>query len=210
MADRMFENTEEDKALYFFEEISKIPRESGHEEKIAEYIMDFASGLGLESEQDSVGNVIIRKVGSPVILQAHMDMVCEKVPESDHDFMKDPISLIREGDILRADGTTLGADNGIGVAFAMAALEDDSFLHPPIEVLITVEEETTFRGAGGAESKSHAADLCLQRGLCGWPGGEPDRGCRSGGGGAHQGLPYQQHTLGEAVSQYSVRRAQDL
>ena len=83
MADRMFENTEEDKALYFFEEISKIPRESGHEEKIAEYIMDFASGLGLESEQDSVGNVIIRKAGSPgredeapVILQAHMDMVC--------------------------------------------------------------------------------------------------------------------------------------
>ncbi len=186
MAGRLFENNEENKALYYFEEISRVPRESGHEEKIAEYLMDFASGLGLESEQDSVGNVIIRKAGSlgredeePVILQAHMDMVCEKVPESSHDFRKDPIKLIREGDILRADGTTLGADDGIGTALAMAALEDDDYEHPPIEVLITVEEETTFGGAAGAEEKyfrgrriinlDHAVEHQV---LCGSCGGE--------------------------------------
>ena len=129
MADRIFEKTEESLPLYMFEDISEIPRESSHEEKIAEFLMDFAEERGLETEQDSVGNVIIRRPGSPgredeepVILQAHMDMVCEKVPESSHDFSTDPISLIADGDILRADGTTLGADDGIGVALCMAVM----------------------------------------------------------------------------------------
>ena len=133
MANRLFENTPDDKALYFFEEISKFPRESGHEELVADYLIDFAKQHGFDVSQDSVNNVIIKKSGSegrendePIILQAHMDMVCEKIPESDHDFRKDPISLIADGDILRADGTTLGADDGIGVALAMAALDDDS------------------------------------------------------------------------------------
>lgn len=184
MAERLFENSEEEKALYFFEEISKIPRESGHEDQIAEYLLDFAEERGFETEQDSVNNVIIRKGGSkgreneePVILQAHMDMVCEKVPESDHDFRNDPISLIKDGDILRADGTTLGADDGIGVALAMAALDDDSFPHPPLEVFFTVEEETTFKGAANAEQKyfrgrriinlDHAVEHQVLCGSCG-------------------------------------------
>lgn len=186
MSERLFENTDTDKALYYFEEISKIPRESGHEELIAEYLMGFAAEHGFDAEHDSVNNVIIRKPGSaghegdePIILQAHMDMVCEKVPESSHDFRKDPIDLIVDGDILRADGTTLGADDGIGVALAMAALEDDSFAHPPLEVLITVEEETTFKGAANAEQKyfkgrriinlDHAVEHQV---LCGSCGGE--------------------------------------
>ena len=184
MADRIFEKTEGSLPLYMFEDISEIPRESSHEEKIAEFLMDFAEERGLETEQDSVGNVIIRRPGSPgredeepVILQAHMDMVCEKVLESSHDFSADPISLIADGDILRADGTTLGADDGIGVALCMAALDSDSFSHPPIEVLITVEEETTFRGAANAEQRyfrsrriinlDHAVEHQVLCGSCG-------------------------------------------
>lgn len=184
MTERLFENTDEDRALYYFEEISKIPRESGHEEEIAAYITDFAKEHGFDTCQDSVGNVIIKKAGSegrkheePIILQAHMDMVCEKVPESDHDFRKDPIELIANGDTLRANGTTLGADDGIGVALIMAALADDSFSHPPIEALITVEEETTFKGAAGAEQKyftgrriinlDHAVEHQVLSGSCG-------------------------------------------
>lgn len=184
--DRLFMNTEEDKALYYFEELSQIPRESAHEEEIAEFLMGFAADRGLEAEQDSVNNVMIRKPGSkgreadePVILQAHMDMVCEKVPESSHDFRKDPIELIADGDMLRANGTTLGADDGIGVALAMAALDDDTYSHPPLEVLITVEEETTFKGAANADPKyfrsrriinlDHAVEHQV---LCGSCGGE--------------------------------------
>ena len=186
MADRLFDDSEENKALFFFEEISRIPRESGHEEKIAEYLLDFAGKRGLDAEKDSVGNVIIRRSAAegreneePLILQAHMDMVCEKVPESTHDFSKDPIALIADGDILRADGTTLGADDGIGVALCLAALDDDKLSCPPLEVLITVEEETTFRGAAGAEQKyfrgrriinlDHAVEHQV---LCGSCGGE--------------------------------------
>ena len=186
MSDRSFDYTDENKALFFFEDISAIPRESGNEEGVAEYLMGFAAERGLDAEKDSVGNVIIRKDASegredeePLILQAHMDMVCEKIPESSHDFRKDPIKLIVDGDILRADGTTLGADDGIGVALCLAALDDDELSHPPLEVLITVEEETTFKGAGGVEQKyfrgrriinlDHAVEHQV---LCGSSGGE--------------------------------------
>ena len=170
--------------LCFFEDISEIPRESGHEEKIREFLDEWAKGLCLESETDSVGNLIIRKPGSkgreteePVIMQAHMDMVCEKVPESSHDFRKDPIELLIDGDMLRANGTTLGADDGIGVALIMAVLADDSLSCPPIEALITVEEETTFKGAAGADPKyfksrriinlDHAVEHQVLAGSCG-------------------------------------------
>ncbi len=106
-----------------FEEISKIPRCSKHEEKIREYILDFAKQHGLKSKTDKTGNVVISKPASSgmegkptVILQSHMDMVCEKNSDIDHDFTKDPIKFKLNGDILTADGTTLGADDGIGVA----------------------------------------------------------------------------------------------
>ncbi len=137
-----------------FDEIRKIPRCSGKEDKIREYVIKFAQSRGLSYRVDSAGNVVIKKKASPgkekapgVVLQAHLDMVCEKNSDVDHDFEKDPIKLRREGDWLMAQGTTLGADNGIGVAAALAVLEDDSLVHGPLEVLLTVDEETGLTGA---------------------------------------------------------------
>lgn len=151
----LFSNTNVEKPLYFFEKISMIPRESGHEEAISDAILAWAKGLGLEAHQSECGNLIIKKPASagledhaPVILQAHMDMVCEKNSDSDHDFAKDPILLKKDGNwLIAANGTTLGADDGIGVAYCLAVLEDKTLVHPPIEVLLTVEEESTFNGA---------------------------------------------------------------
>ena len=144
--------------------------------------------LGLSVVQDEWLNLVIKKPGSagyekaePVIIQAHLDMVCEKTPESTHDFTKDPISLKVEGDfILSACGTSLGADDGIGVAYAMAVLEDDSLKHPPLEVIFTVEEESTFSGAANISPKlydskrminiDHAVDNQVLAGSCGGTG----------------------------------------
>lgn len=141
--------------LALFEEISRIPRPSGKEQRISNYVKAWAEARGLDVYQDSSYNLIILKGASPgcegcapVILQAHMDMVCEKDSGSAHNFDTDPILLQAEGDWLRsACGTTLGADDGIGVAYCMAVLADNALVHPPIEVLLTVEEESTFFGA---------------------------------------------------------------
>ncbi|RLF31136.1 MAG: cytosol nonspecific dipeptidase [Thermoplasmata archaeon] len=137
-----------------FDEIRKIPRCSKHEEKIREYIVNFAKKLNLEYKVDKAGNVVIRKTASPgmenkpiVVLQGHMDMVCEKNANVKHDFSKDPIKLVKKGDVLTADGTTLGADNGIGLAIMLAILEDKNLKHGPIEALFTVDEETGLTGA---------------------------------------------------------------
>lgn len=137
-----------------FEEISRIPRGSGHEERIGNWLVDFAERYNLESVQDAKGNVLIRKPGSPgkenhpaVILQSHMDMVCEKIPESDHDFQRDPIRVTVEGDKILARETTLGADDGIGMALSLALLIQENTSHPPLEVLITVDEEIGLTGA---------------------------------------------------------------
>jgi len=142
-----------------FDEIRKIPRCSKHEEKIREYIINFAKKQNLKTKVDKAGNVVIIKPASKgmenkptVILQGHMDMVCEKNSNVDHDFTKDPIKLKIDGDILTADGTTLGADDGIGVATALAILEDNSLKHGPIEGLFTVDEETGLTGAFALES----------------------------------------------------------
>ena len=142
-----------------FDEIRKIPRCSKHEEKIREYIINFAKKQNLKTKVDKAGNVVIIKPASKgmenkptVILQGHMDMVCEKNSNVDHDFTKDPIKLKIDGDILTADGTTLGADDGIGVATALAILEDTSLKHGPIEGLFTVDEETGLTGAFALES----------------------------------------------------------
>ena len=137
-----------------FDEIRKIPRCSKHEEKIREYLLQFAKDHDLQYKTDDVGNVVIIKDAAKgcenkpiVVLQSHMDMVCEKNSDVTHDFFKDPIQLKREGDILTADGTTLGADNGIGVAVGLAILEDETVKHGPIEALFTVDEETGLTGA---------------------------------------------------------------
>lgn len=148
-------NLEPKRVFYFFEEIDKIPRNSGDEKRVSDFILAWAKEQGFDAVQDEYCNLVIKKGPSagyeeaaPVILQAHLDMVCEKTPESSHDFTKDPITLRVDGDWVSSDcGTSLGADNGIGVAYAMAILEDDSLAHPPLEVIFTVCEESTFDGA---------------------------------------------------------------
>jgi dipeptidase D len=137
-----------------FEALSRIPRGSKNEAAAAQYVLDTARQLGLEARPDAAGSVVVRKPATAgreraasVCLQAHLDMVCEKNADKVHDFAKDPIELVREGNVLRADGTTLGADNGIGVAAALAVAEDRSLEHGPLEMLFTVDEETGLTGA---------------------------------------------------------------
>ncbi|WP_311491557.1 beta-Ala-His dipeptidase [uncultured Anaerococcus sp.] len=144
-----------DQVIKYFKELAKIPRESGNEKEVSDFLVNFAKERNLEVSQDEALNVIIRKPASAgyedhaiVALQGHMDMVCVKVEGSDHDFAKDPIKLLEEDGWITADGTTLGADDGIGVAFILAVLDDDSLKHGPIEAIITTEEETSMGGAG--------------------------------------------------------------
>ncbi|KNF10186.1 cytosol non-specific dipeptidase PepD [Gottschalkia purinilytica] len=153
---RVLESLEPNSVFKFFEDISRIPRCSGHEKEISDYLVSFAKERGLDVVQDEALNVIIRKSAtsgyenSPtIILQGHMDMVCEKNQSTEHDFSKDPIKLRVEDDMIMGTGTTLGADNGIAVAYALAILDSDNISHPPLEVLITSEEET---GMGGAKN----------------------------------------------------------
>ena len=142
------------KAVFeIFDAITKIPRPSKKEEKIRKYILDFAKEHGIEAHADEIGNVIMRKPATPghenaptVILQGHMDMVCESNDKS-FDFENTPITTIVDGEWVRADGTTLGADNGIGVAASLAILTDDTLVHGPLEVLVTMDEETGMTGA---------------------------------------------------------------
>ncbi len=144
--------------LHYFLELSKIPRGSKVEAAAAAWVAEQAKALGCSVDIDPVGNVIIRKAATAgkeshptVCLQAHVDMVCEKNEGTVHDFLKDPIQVYQDGDLLRAKGTTLGADNGIGVAAALAVLASKDMAHGPIEVLITIDEETGLTGANGLE-----------------------------------------------------------
>jgi len=139
---------------YYFAEIARIPRPSKHEERIGGYVLDTAQRLGLGAAQDSCGNIVVRKPASPgreqlrsICLQAHLDMVCEKNADKTHDFLKDPIELVRKGGLLTANGTTLGADNGVGVAANLAIMADRALEHGPLELLFTVDEETGLTGA---------------------------------------------------------------
>ncbi len=138
----------------YFAEISKIPRGSKNEDAIAAYVVGKAKEFGYESARDKVGNVVVRKPGSAsmkdapgLILQGHLDMVCEKNSDKRHDFLKDPIELVRKGNLLTANGTTLGADNGIAVATNLAIMEDKTLEHGPLEFLFTIDEETGLTGA---------------------------------------------------------------
>jgi dipeptidase D len=140
--------------LDLFERISAIPRCSKHEEKIGAFLLDWAEKNRLQAQKDKVGNVVIRVPASPgyekagaVVIQGHMDMVCEKTADSPHDFAKDPIRFVFDGEWLKADHTTLGADNGIALAMAMVMALDRSVAHPKLELLFTVDEETGLTGA---------------------------------------------------------------
>ncbi|MBN1567812.1 MAG: aminoacyl-histidine dipeptidase [Acidobacteria bacterium] len=149
----------------YFAEISRIPRGSKNEAAATQYILDTAAKLGLPAKADSFGNVVVRKPASggrqnvrSIALQSHLDMVCEKNKDKVHDFLKDPIELVRNGNFLTANGTTLGADNGIGVATNLALMEDRSLEHGPLEFLFTVDEETGLTGASNL-----AADMLESR-----------------------------------------------
>ncbi len=150
----ILENLEPKKVLYFFEELSKIPRGSSNEKEVSDYCRKFAEDRNLEVFQDEVYNIVIKKAGTKgkenneaVILQGHLDMVCEKNKDTNHDFMKEGIKLKLEGDFISGTGTTLGADNGVAIAMAMAILDSDDIAHPPLEAVFTTQEETGMDGA---------------------------------------------------------------
>jgi len=142
----------------WFAELAKIPRCSKNEAAAAAFVVTTAKKFGLEWQQDKVGNVVVRKPASAgreqvpmVCLQGHLDMVGEKRPDKKHDFAKDPITLVRHGNAMMADGTTLGADNGIEVATALAIMEDKTLVHGPLEFLFTIDEEMGLNGAKSLE-----------------------------------------------------------
>ncbi len=152
----------------YFGEIMQIPRPSKHEEKISAYLQKFGKDHNFETFSDELGNVLIRKPASKgyehsqgVCLQAHMDMVCEKNGDKQFDFLKDAIQPVLDGEWLTADGTTLGADDGIGVAAILAILDDDTIEHGPLEALFTVDEETGLTGAGGLSTEWLKSDILL-------------------------------------------------
>ncbi|WP_456408018.1 aminoacyl-histidine dipeptidase [Caldithrix abyssi] len=139
--------------------ISQIPRCSKHEEQLRDFLIQFAKEHGCTYKVDDVGNLVIKKPASPgmedrpgCVIQGHMDMVCEKNKDTQHDFSKDPIKLKVEDGWVTAEGTTLGADNGIAIAMAMAIIEDENVQHPPMEFLFTVDEETGLTGASSLKS----------------------------------------------------------
>jgi len=154
MMDKSLEQLDYKGVFKYFSEISKIPRGSGNEQEISMYLVSFAIANHLEYTRDDANNIILIKQATPgyenesaIILQGHMDMVCEKRKESTHDFLKDELRLIVEGDFLHADGTTLGADNGIAVAYIMAIFSDETLEHPRLEAIITTDEEVGMHGA---------------------------------------------------------------
>lgn len=142
--------------LEYFQQISKIPRGSGNRNAISDYLLKFGQDLGLKTVQDEEMNIVIYKDGTgsskeAIILQGHFDMVCEKNSTSNHDFLKDEIKLIVDGDYIHADDTTLGADNGVAIAYAMHILASNDLEHPPLEVVFTADEETGMFGAHGLD-----------------------------------------------------------
>ncbi len=152
----------------YFYDITQIPRPSKKEEKILAYLLDFAKKNNLDAKQDKAGNILITKPATPgkenvptVILQSHVDMVCEKNSDVVHDFDNDPIETIIEGDWIKAKGTTLGADNGIGVAAELAVLAAKDFEHGKIEAFFTVDEETGLTGANSLEKGFLTGDLLI-------------------------------------------------
>lgn len=173
--------------FHYFEEICQVPRPSKKEEKIRAFLVNFAKQHGLEYKEDEAGNILIKKAATPgmenrktVILQSHMDMVCEKNNETEHNFETDPIQTYVDGEWLRAKGTTLGADNGIGVATELAVLAADDIQHGPIECLFTVDEETGLTGAFALKEGFMEGDILIN--LDSEDEGELFIGCAGGAG----------------------------
>ena len=151
-----------------FYRLTQVPRPSGHLERIQQFLLDFGKEAGVHAEKDPAGNILFRKPASPgmedrkgIILQAHMDMVPQKTPESQHNFETDPIEPWIDGEWVKARGTTLGADNGLGVATIMAIMEDKKLLHGPIDALITADEETGMYGANDLPEGELQGDILL-------------------------------------------------
>ena len=158
MEARVLAGLQPERALYYFEEICKIPHGSRNTKQISDYLAGFAAARGLRYVQDELNNVVIYKPGTAgyedhptVILQGHMDMVAEKTKDSPIDFTKDPLALRTDGENIWAEGTTLGGDDGIAVAYALAVLEADDIPHPPLECVFTVDEEVGMEGADGLD-----------------------------------------------------------
>ena len=165
---RVLQDLKPQSVFKYFEEISQIPRGSSNEKEISNYLKKFGEDLGLETIQDEYLNIIIRKPATKgyenapcVMIQGHMDMVCEKNKDTDHDFTKDPLKLRVEDGMIYATGTTLGADNGIAVAMGMAILSDNSIEHPEIEFLVTVDEEAGMSGAMNLDGSQLKAKYIL-------------------------------------------------
>lgn len=157
----MLENLKPDRVFYYFEELTKIPRESGNEQAVSDFLYKTGKELGLETIQDESNNIIIKKSAHPdykdhpsVVIQGHMDMVAEKADGIEHDFLTDPIALDIDGDWIKTKGTTLGADDGIAIAIGLAILEDKTAKHPVLELLITTNEETTMLGARAVKKEN--------------------------------------------------------
>ena len=151
-----------------FYQLTQVPRPSKHEEKIQDFMMKFGKSLGLVTEKDVVGNVVIRKPATPgmekrkgIVMQGHLDMVPQKNNDTKHDFEKDPIDAWIDGEWVKARGTTLGADNGMGVAAAMTVLASKTLVHGPIEALFTCDEETGMTGAFGLQAGWLKGDILL-------------------------------------------------
>ena len=151
-----------------FDALTQVPRPSGHLEKVQQFLLDFAARVGVEAFKDAAGNIVMRKPASPgmenrkgIILQGHMDMVPQKTKESTHNFETDPIETYIDGDWVRAKGTTLGSDNGMGVAAIMAVMEDKTLVHGPVEGLITADEETGMFGANDLPADELNGDILL-------------------------------------------------
>lgn len=154
---------EPERVFYYFEELCKIPHGSGNTKEISDYLVDFAKKQNLKYRQDKLNNVVIWKggKGKPVILQGHIDMVCEKEPDCTKDMAKEGLDIYVDGNEVRAKGTTLGGDNGIAVAMALAILEMEDDTLPPIEAIMTVDEETGMYGAAGLDENEIEGRLML-------------------------------------------------
>lgn len=157
-----------EKLFQYFEDISAIPRGSGNEKGISDFLVAFARERGLDVYQDEVYNVIIRKPASagaedaaPVMMQGHIDMVCDKLAGVEHDFERDGLELVVEDGVLTANGTTLGADNGIAVALMMTVLDDDTLVHPALECVFTTDEETGLVGAETLDKSQISARIMI-------------------------------------------------
>ena len=151
-----------------FDALTQVPRPSGHLEKVQKFLLDFAASVGVEAFQDPAGNIVMRKPATPgmenrkvVTMQAHMDMVPQKAPESTHNFETDPIETYIDGEWVKAKGTTLGADDGIGVAAIMAVMEAKDLKHGPVEALITADEETGMYGANDLPEGELQGDILM-------------------------------------------------